>query len=91
MNLGKEQLERSLTRLKLYWKKSQKGYKSITFYSLDKRRDIERNDPGPGIAGLEERIIRNPRYRGKYKVAIIYNNHGAEEKLLEYNELGQRI
>lgn len=91
MNLPKEQLEKSLTRVKLYWKTPQSGHKSITFYSLDTKRDIQNGDRGPGIRGIERRIIRNPKFLGTYKLAVIYNNQGDQEKLLEYNELGERI
>lgn len=91
MNLTKEKTEKSLTRVKLYWKTPQNGNTYMTFYSLDTRANIINNNNAPGIKGIEDRILKNPKYIGRYKFAILYNNQGNKEKIFEYNPLGRRV
>lgn len=79
--------EKALTKMIVFWKIPQKGHPSITFYSYDKKRDFLSNNRVPGMNALENRIINNPSYMGKYNCAVIYDNQTGEE-LIKFNSEG---
>lgn len=61
----------ALTKLIIYWKEAWSGKTSITFYSLDKPRDLQTQNHLPGMYRLEKLL---KRYAGKFKYAFIYRN-----------------
>lgn len=85
--------EKALTRLAMYWKvpkiSNGKTYKYILWYSLDKKRDRERNDKLLGIRGLERRIVKSEKWLGQYNCCILYDNV-TDEELWRYDQFGEK-
>ena len=86
--MNSELKKKSLTKLLIYWKEEVSGKAASTFYSLDKDQDLKHNNHLPGMTRLVKRIVEP--YKGKYKVAIIYQNSldNRGEELHRFNSEG---
>ena len=89
--MNSELKKKSLTKLLIYWKEEISGKAASTFYSFDSEQDIKFRNHLPGMIRLIKRLVE--RYKGKYKVAIIYKNSldNRGEELHRYNSEGFQL